>query len=82
MVLRGMAQMHVDDLAERFKTLVAGHSGEANIQFAWVVFIKAECLARIQLLSKLSRKSRILSTALALMRYPSLKPNLTNSLKP
>ena len=38
MVLRGMAQMHVDDLAERFKTLVAGRSGEADIQFAWVVF--------------------------------------------
>lgn len=38
MVLRGMAQMHVDDLAERFKKLVVGQAGEANIQFAWVVY--------------------------------------------
>ncbi len=38
MVLRGMAQMHVDDLAERFKTLVAQASDGADLQFAWVVF--------------------------------------------
>lgn len=38
MVLRGMAQMHVDDLAERFKTLVIAAYGKADIQFAWVVF--------------------------------------------
>lgn len=38
MVLRGMAQMHVDDLAERFKKLVVGQAGIADIQFAWVVF--------------------------------------------
>ena len=38
MVLRGMAQMHVDDLAERFKKLVVGQAGNADIQFAWVVF--------------------------------------------
>lgn len=38
MVLRGMAQMHVDDLAERFKKLVLGQAGSAGIQFAWVVF--------------------------------------------
>jgi len=38
MVLRGMAQMHVDDLAERFKKLVVGQAGSADIQFAWVVF--------------------------------------------
>jgi len=36
--LRGMAQMHVDDLAERFKTLVAQASDGAELQFAWVVF--------------------------------------------
>lgn len=48
MVLRGMAQMHVDDLAERFKKLVVGQAGEANIQFAWVVFIRAECSGLIQ----------------------------------
>ena len=29
MVLRGMAQMHVDDLAERFKKLVVGQAGSA-----------------------------------------------------
>ena len=33
MVLRGMAQMHVDDLAERFKKLVVGQAGSADIQF-------------------------------------------------
>ncbi len=38
MVLRGMAQMHVDDLAERFKKLVVGQAGSADIPFAWVVF--------------------------------------------
>ncbi|MEX5552292.1 hypothetical protein [Pseudomonas pergaminensis] len=38
MVLRGMAQMHVDDLAERFKKLVVGQADNADIQFAWVVF--------------------------------------------
>lgn len=38
MVLRGMAQMHVDDLAERFKKLVVEQAGNADIQFAWVVF--------------------------------------------
>ncbi|WP_256346929.1 hypothetical protein [Pseudomonas sp. D4002] len=38
MVLRGMAQMHVDDLAERFKKLVVGQAGNADIQLAWVVF--------------------------------------------
>lgn len=49
MVLRGMAQMHVDDLAERFKKLVVGQAGNAEIQFAWVVFfIRAECSELIQ----------------------------------
>ncbi|MBM9486996.1 hypothetical protein JBE38_13780 [Pseudomonas sp. ICBG1301] len=38
MVLRGMAQMHVDDLAERFKAFVVRQAGGADIQFAWVVF--------------------------------------------
>lgn len=31
--------MHVDDLAERFKKLVVGQAGNADIQFAWVVFL-------------------------------------------
>lgn len=38
MVLRGMAQMHVDDLAERFRALIAGQPSASDIQFAWVVF--------------------------------------------
>ena len=32
MVLRGMAQTHLDDLAERFKRLNVGQAGNANIQ--------------------------------------------------
>lgn len=48
MVLRGMAQTHLDDLAERFKRLNVGQAGNANIQLRGFFFIRAECSELIQ----------------------------------
>ncbi len=48
MVLRGMAQTHLDDLAERFKRLNVGQAGNANIQLRGLFFIRAECSELIQ----------------------------------
>ncbi|WP_313328730.1 hypothetical protein [Pseudomonas qingdaonensis] len=38
MVLRGMAQMHFDDLAERFQDLVLTFGDPEPVEFVWVVF--------------------------------------------
>lgn len=40
MILRGMAQMHVDDLAEKFQGLVRLLAGPESIEFVWVVFYR------------------------------------------
>ena len=38
MVLRGMAQMHIDDLAERFQIMVRFLAGTDRLDIVWVVF--------------------------------------------
>ncbi|MFV3308417.1 hypothetical protein ACNFBT_24410 [Pseudomonas sp. NY15181] len=38
MMLRGMAQMHIDDLPARFQTLLRGLAGMEPSGFVWVVF--------------------------------------------
>lgn len=48
MVLRGMVQTHLDDLAERFKRLNVGQAGNANIQLRGLFFIRVECSELIQ----------------------------------
>lgn len=38
MILRGMAQMHIDDLPTRFQALLREHPGMEPSGFVWVVF--------------------------------------------
>ncbi len=38
MILRGMAQMHIDDLAERFQIMVRFLAGTDRLDIVWVVF--------------------------------------------
>ncbi|EIU5420510.1 hypothetical protein [Pseudomonas aeruginosa] len=38
MVLRGMAQMHIGDLAERFQAMVRSLAGPDSLDTVWVVF--------------------------------------------
>lgn len=48
MSLRGMAQTHVDKLAERFKRLIVGQAGNANTQLRGLFVIRAESSELIQ----------------------------------
>ena len=38
MILRGMAQMHIDDLPSRFQILLRELAGSEALGFVWVVF--------------------------------------------
>lgn len=38
MVLRGMAQMHIDDLPSRFQTRARDLAGSESLDFVWAVF--------------------------------------------
>jgi len=40
MILRGMAQMHIDDLPGRFQSRLQGLDGAESSGFVWVVFYK------------------------------------------
>lgn len=38
MILRGMAQMHIDDLPAKFQVLLRELAGSETLDFVWVVF--------------------------------------------